>query len=362
MRRLILSVMLGGALLVAAGVSWMLLRSRGGATLPVVEVPFLNTAVGVAYVGSQACRECHATEAETYHHTGMARSMAAIDLANEPPDGTFEHAKSQRRYQVLRRDGRLWHRELSLSAGADEVVWSEYPVAYVVGSGRHSRSYLIEADGFLIESPITWYAALRAWGMSPGYDRADHPGFEREAGEGCLTCHAGQSRALDRSLHRMQIDEAAIGCERCHGPGSLHVAAHRTETPSANYHERVRRVDRTIVNPVHLSRERSEAICQQCHLRSEATVVAPGRAIDDFRPGLPLEQFVHNYRLNVPDAQMTVVGHVEQLHFSRCYTASGTLTCLTCHDPHAGPTTTDSVATRTAQCRVCHQPSACRVD
>src|SRR5207249_7560166 len=206
--------------------------------------------------------------------TGMGRSMAAVDPATEPADAVFDHARSKRRYQITRKDGKLWHRELLLTGGTEEIVLAEYPLKYAVGSGRYARTYLVEADGFLLESPVTWYAARQSWEMSPGYDRADHQGFERPVGEGCLGCHAGQAEAIGKSQNRMQIQEAAIGCERCHGPGSLHVEQHALRQGGAkggddNHSEGV---DYTIVNPRHLPRERAEAVCQQCHLHSAATV------------------------------------------------------------------------------------------
>lgn len=95
--------------------------------------------------------------------------------------------------------------------------------------------------------------------------------------------------------------------------------------------------DFTIVNPAHLSRDLAESVCQQCHLRPSAVVPVRGRKLSDFRPGLPLQDFVQAYQLDAPDKPMTVVGHVEQLHLSRCYQASNSLTCVTCHDPHAEP-------------------------
>ena len=109
------------------------------AASPAHSSPYLNTRPEVAYVGSGACVECHlALEDASYRQTGMGRSMAAIDLAAEPPDGTFDHLRSKRRYEVVRRDDQMWHRELTVSEAAEPVVLSEYPVKYVVGSGRHS--------------------------------------------------------------------------------------------------------------------------------------------------------------------------------------------------------------------------------
>src|SRR5205814_5526813 len=117
------------------------------------------------------------------------------------------------------------------------------------------------------------------------------------------------------------------------GPGSLHVERHRDRQPGKGEREQ----DFTIVNPRHLSRELAESVCQQCHLRPTAAVVARGRDWSEFRPGLPLQDFLHTFQSEAENAQMTVVGHVEQLHLSKCYQGSTTLTCVSCHDPHGEP-------------------------
>lgn len=188
--------------------------------LATFESPFENVQADVAYLGSDACRTCHEGHADSYHATGMGRSMSPVDPDHAPPDAVFDHAPSGRRYQIQRRDGKLWHRELKLTSGTQEIVLAEFPVTWAIGSGTHAKTYAAEVDGFLVESPITWYATTKSWGMSPGYDLPEHFGFQREIGEGCLDCHAGRAIAIDRSLHRMQILEDVIGCERCHGPGA----------------------------------------------------------------------------------------------------------------------------------------------
>jgi predicted CXXCH cytochrome family protein len=214
----------------------------------------------------------------------------------------------------------------------------------------------VEAEGFLVESPVTWYKERKAWGMSPGYDRADHQGFERPIGEQCLVCHAGHAEALGKSLNRMQVKEPALSCERCHGPGSLHVA-HRNNRKG----QPLEGTDYTIVNPRHLSRTLAEAICQQCHLHSAAAVLGRGKKYADFRPGLPLKDFRQDYWLEVGNVPMTVVGHVEQMHLSRCYQQSQTLTCTTCHNPHAFPRPEERVAYYKSICVSCHKPEQCTV-
>jgi len=59
---------------------------------------------------------------------------------------------------------------------------------------------------------------------------------------------------------------------------------------------------------------------------------------------------------------MAVVGHVEQMHLSRCYQASGTLTCLTCHDPHGEPVAEERTGYYRAICLDCHRLESCTVD
>lgn len=329
--------------------------------LATFESPFENVRPGVAYLGSEACRKCHEGHADSYHATGMGRSMSPVDPDSAPPDGMFDHAASRRRYQVLRRDGKLWHRELKLTDSPEEIVLAEFPVTWAVGSGRHALTYVAEVDGFLVESPITWYASTKSWGMSPGYDLPEHFGFQREIGEGCLDCHAGRAVAVDRSLHRMQILEDTIGCERCHGPGELHAARHR-QSEAAKIAELTATMDPTIVNPAHLSRDLAEAICQQCHLRSQASVIARGKKLSDFRPGLPLQAFREDYVLQTPDLSLTVVGHVEQLHLSRCYQESPELSCHTCHDPHVEPDSSTATQIQNQHCAKCHDAGDCHVD
>lgn len=365
--------MIGIAGVLAAGVAAVALVPRSKASRPktpsvadafplpeITSSPFLNTKSDARYVGSEVCSSCHESQVTSFHRTGMGRSMAEIDLSREPPDGAFDHAASKLRYQIHRNDGQIWHRELLAVDGPEETVLAEYPLKYVVGSGRHSLTYLVEAEGFLVESPVTWYTSRQAWGMSPGYDRPDHSGFERAVGEGCLICHAGQAEAVDGSLHRMRVTELVIGCERCHGPGSLHIERHRGEELSDD--PKSKAVDDTIVNPAHLARALAEAICQQCHLRTSATVVARGRKAEDYRPGLPLQDFRHDYRLEATDTPMTVVGHVEQMHLSRCFQKSDSLSCLTCHDPHHEPRPSERDRHYQSICRSCHQAESCRVD
>lgn len=325
---------------------------------------FLNAASGATYVGSERCAECHANEWRSYLETSHSRALAEIDAPAEPPDTEFTHDKSARTYQVYRRDGKLWHRELK-RGGAEEIVLADFPMKYVIGSGHHSRSYLVEDGGILIESPVTWYASRQGWHMSPGYDRPTHAAFERMADVGCLYCHAGRVTADASTRYRVALDEMSIGCERCHGPGSLHAERHANALDGVrgpggtNEKSKSDEPDLTIVNPIHLTREERETICSLCHLRGSATVAVRHRRPHDFRPTQRLTDFRVDYQLRQPGQAMKVVGHVEQMRLSRCYQASQTLTCTTCHDPHFMPREAERDSYFQQKCLSCHEPQQC---
>jgi hypothetical protein len=320
---------------------------------PYSETRFLNAGQDAQYVGAQACADCHRGNHQSYLLTAHSRAFAEVDLAVEPPDGSFSHPRSGRSYRVYRRDGKMRHEEVVRSEGKD-VARVDLPIRYRVGSGDFARTYVVEVDGFLHESPITWYASKKQWGMSPGYDVAEHMSFERPIKAACLVCHAGRVEAGE-TVHRPIVHEKAIGCESCHGPGSRHVELRKAcKTQPAD--------DWTIVNPGKLPRAQLESICAACHLMGPARVYLRGRQAGDYRPGMPLDDYCIDYRLDSGNEAMTVVGHMDQLRRSACYQKNQDLTCLTCHDPHARETPKDTAAHYRQKCLTCHTASACKLE
>ncbi|MGV2333871.1 MAG UNVERIFIED_CONTAM: hypothetical protein LVR18_07035 [Planctomycetaceae bacterium] len=314
----------------------------------------LNTSGG--HVGTAACGECHQTEHETWLTTAHSRAMSRVVAETEPADGVFEHQSSARRYCAERRNSGLWHVETGM-AGSPSV---EARVEYLVGSGRHSRTYLTLFDGFLTESPMTWYASAGSWKMSPGYDHEQHQGFERPVDVGCLVCHCGGIEEVDGAFHRLNVGELAIGCERCHGPGEAHVNLHRERLAAAKVHTVTAPID-PIINPQKLSRDQQDALCAQCHLRGDATVLRAGKTAADFRPGRLLTEIRIDWFLQTDGGEMKVVGHSDQMTASRCWQATETLTCTTCHSGHSRGDRSREVQLQEYRqaCLGCHTESSC---
>ena len=317
---------------------------------------FLNTNPHVKYVGSTTCNECHSEQHRTFTLTQHSQSLTKVDVNAHPPDGAVDHLLSKRRFEISRDpdSANVVHREFEVSDENEKTELAAWPIKYQIGSGHVATSYFVEDDGFLLQSPVTWFANDEQWKMSPGYDAADHMSFGRVIGSGCLYCHTGHLGDPDEYGLRHKIHELSIGCERCHGPGELHVERHRSETPLVND------IDLTIVNPVHLSRELSEAVCAQCHLNGDIQSTVRGGRPHDFRPGLPLNEYRLEFRVEFEE-EMRVAGHVEQLHKSACYQNNATLTCVSCHHPHEDLQPVERLAQHRQVCISCHQQQTCRM-
>jgi hypothetical protein len=166
----------------------------------------------------------------------------------------------------------------------------------------------------ILEHRLTYYAREDALGLTPGHDtKPPPPGLTPHGGvppprdaRDCFGCHATQvSARYDR-----RIDEATmipnVSCERCHGPGRAHVAAARRGAPESE-----------LALPFGLDRWTAPKLlqfCGECH-RHPA-----GPHPEQIRRGDPFL------------ARFQPIG----LILSKCYRQSaGTLSCVTCHDPHA---------------------------
>jgi hypothetical protein len=322
----------------------------------VAESPFRNLGPGVAYVGDAACARCHGDVVESYRAHPMGRSVSTVagavaDQSAAPAETAFDSTGYH--YTAERRGDRLIHCEQKLDGGAI-VASVEAAVAYVLGSGERGCSFLVERDGFVAQSPIAWYAQDRRHDVAPGYHERNYH-FERVITPECLSCHADGATPAGGAFNHYAIpmELKPISCERCHGPGALHVR--QPGSGRAPF-------DPTIVNPRHLAAALRESVCDQCHLQGADRFLRAGRKEGNFRPGLPLDEFVAVFVEAGPAGSSRAVGQVEQMHASRCYTASGgSLGCTSCHDPHRRPGSAERVEHYRARCVACHEPTACRI-
>ena len=321
-----------------------------------------NAKPGVAYIGTEKCVVCHADQHQSYLATTHSIAVERTNVSKEPGGQSFQHPFSGFTYEVERREGQLRHRERMRGAEGQARQVTDVPITLSIGSGTHGKSYLYRDGPFWAQSPLSWYRETGKWAMSPGYEAPLHVSFRRNVGTGCLFCHVGNIDRKQGNPFDFDIVETTIGCERCHGPGQLHEEKHRLrdQNAAATNNAAVAEADDTIVNPANLSRSLSEAICQQCHLQTAAKSHRSGKDEWDFRPGLKLTDFRIDYQYRLGDDTMKIVGHVEQLHQSACYQQTETLSCVTCHNPHAPVTPAQRIDHHREICLSCHQDESCQ--
>jgi hypothetical protein len=331
-------------------------QERAIPSIPFSESRFLNTQSSARFIGNAACAECHKKNHQSYMLTAHSRALTEVNPDDEPPDGLFTQQASGRSYRIYRQNGQLRHQEVLTASDGKEIARVDLPLRYRIGSGQHARSYAVEVDGFLHQSPLAWYEAKKKWDMSPGYDIPNHGSFERPIEMECMACHSGHTEAIDGTLNKLKIVEKTIGCESCHGPGSLHQDLRRSGKIVSGED------DVTIVHPKKLPRPLLESICSSCHLGDPAIVPLRGRQTGDFQPGRPLSDFRIHYRMEGANDSMTVVGHVDQMHQSACYKKSPGMSCLTCHDPHQPELPKDREAFYRGKCLDCHNTQPCKLE
>lgn len=318
------------------------------------------------FVGSLACRECHADEFDKYQGHPMAKSagwMHEVPVIEDYAEGKAAiPVAAGRVFSAERKGTEVTHHETFKDA--EGLVYDvAVPIHLEVGSGKRGRSYITNRDGVMLMSPLTWYSTSSTWGLSPGFTPQSNPRFSRRIVDGCIQCHVGsvhQNKAKVDQLRPPYFAEVTIGCERCHGPGEGHIAFHR----GGGGAQAIGDTD-PIVNPVKLEPARREAVCNQCHLQGVERVPQYHRSEYDFRPGNLLSDvwvtFVSGTRLDVHGTE--AVSQVEQMEASKCYQMSdGRMGCLSCHDAHSIPAPSARISFYRERCLQCHSDCALPAD
>jgi Cytochrome c554 and c-prime len=261
-----------------------------------------------AQAGSEppaACAQCH-VEALTQPNTYMAHALETVDQCKiliEHPLLTTTVGKYT--YRIERKGNES---EYSVTDGAETATMR---IAWAMGaSSALGQTYVLEKDGQLYESRVSWFRELNALAPTMGYegtkpsDITDAAGrlIHRDEKLKCFGCHAtkavqGNQLTLDKLLPGVQ-------CSHCHQSVEAHLAAMQAGTPQTDVPKDLHRL-------IGLSAEQTSNFCGQCH-RTWAEVVGLGN------PGIADIRF-QPYRLTG----------------SKCYDPDDArISCLACHNPH----------------------------
>jgi len=305
------------------------------------------------YVGSEECATCHPDIYEKYSHTDMGRSMLKANPSSRkdiPTSASVFDQHLNRHFELYARDGNLYQSEFELGQDGKEVFRDTRKIDWIMGAGANGSGAIVRQGDYLFEAPLSFYSNIHGWALSPGYEYADY-GFSRPILPGCIACHSGRPQPVPDGNGRFRqppFRELTIGCENCHGPGGAHAAAASPET---------------IVNPAKLTKWQADNICLPCHQSGDARVLQPGKDYGDLLPGTAVDAtlaiFMVPFTRQSPP-QDDLLEHYLSMRLSKCYRMSeGKLSCITCHDPHSQPSSTEAPAHFRERCLTCHTEKSC---
>jgi hypothetical protein len=356
-------------LVVASAAAAVWLRVRGGDPEPGGQP---TAAAPAEYVGSAACRDCHAAEHaawETSHHQAAMQAAGPGTVLGNFDNASFAYGR------VTTTFVRRGERYVVRTDAADGSL-REFDVKYTFGV-TPLQQYLVELPGGHVQAlSIAWDARPRSAGgqrwfhLYPG-DGVDHAdelhwtGRQQNWNFMCADCHStnlrkGYDAAADRFVTTWS--EMTVGCEACHGPASRHVAwargkgvrGARGQGAGLTVQFTERRGVTWPIDPLTLVPSRSVPrttsaeidVCAQCHSRREqiAEGYTPGSPLEDYYAPTPMAP-----GLFYADGQQRdeVYTHAS---FLQSRMAHAGVTCADCHDPHSGRPRADG----NQLCASCH--------
>jgi len=282
----------------------------------------LRVPAGARFAGDQACAECHQNIAASQPGNSMWRAMefgAESPILKSHPALKFR--AGQYVWEITRQG------DQSLYAVSDGTETISVPIHFVFGQGKAGQTYVLQYDGALYESRVSFYNDIEGLDFTVGSSRATTKSLREAFGRKiphdetlrCFGCHS-TGAASGGQLHVEKLTPG-VRCEACHGPGAEHVAATRAGQPRAG----------AIFNPGRLGGdELTQVFCAACHGNADnvTTLKNAGDLINvRFQP----------YRI----------------FNSKCYSNDKRISCTACHDAHA-PLRQDA-AYYDEKCLACHQ-------
>jgi Cytochrome c554 and c-prime len=265
------------------------------------------------------CASCHSDKAATQPQTPMGRAMQLPGenrLLAEHPKLTIR--KGDYTYTVETQGSESIYR---VSDGTHTV---SLPIRWGFGAG--AQTWVLEIDGHLYESLVSYYPAIGGLDITTGDEKLTPKTVEEATGrkltendgKACFGCHA--TGAVRNGKLNLESLHPGVTCEHCHSGASAHLA----DAWQGKFNTLPPDLRAT-------SAEDLAGFCGQCH-RTWETVVRShwlGAANVRFQP----------YRLSN----------------SKCFNGTDPrISCVACHDPHRD--VVRELAFYDAKCMACHAP------
>lgn len=321
-----------------------------GAALFLVAAASSAVAAPPAYVGLDACTDCHQDSVAAWqgsHHDWALRPPDAASVLGDFNDATLDH------YGITSRFFRDGDRFMVTTDGPDGET--TYAVVFAVGV-TPLQQYLVDTgDGRLQALDLAWDSVADRWfhlypdEALPAGDGLHWSGPYKNWQARCAECHQTdfvkgydpQTRGYDSTWSDLNVS-----CEACHGPGEAHVALYNGGSIDGFDGVDAQGLTMTFGDDPETNIQQ----CATCHsLRSPLGANSP-------LPGTP---FADSYRLALLTPQNyfadgQILGEVYvygSFLQSKMYAAG--VQCSNCHDSHTGGLVTEG----NTVCTQCHNPA-----
>jgi hypothetical protein len=319
------------------------------------------------YVGSEACRACHAHEHATWN-ASYHRKMTQI-ASSESVIGEFDTTLFHPGWAFnLYREGDEFRVRMEQRLAQQVLGYADHQIVMTTGS-HHMQVYwysLGDNTRVLGMLPFTYLTKDRRWvPRNATFLKPASSPQQQEAGRWnttCIRCHATYGRMDVDGVEDMakwpdlgpdtdtRVAEFGISCEACHGPGQRHVELRQAS--GAERRDKHQGRDDTITHPKKINHRLAAQICGQCHgfFETFRTPLAewavkgnayrPGQDLDEYRRllqcrGDSVSDFPAGWENNFwPDGMIRTSGReYNGLAESPCF-QRGELTCVSCHQLH----------------------------
>jgi len=269
------------------------------------------------------CAKCH-SEALSQPDTAMARALETVQQSGvliSHPLLTATYGKYSYR---IERTG-----DQSIYSVTDGTSTITMPIRWVFGaSSAMGQTYILEKDGELYESRMSWYRTLGGLGPTLGGERTLPTSLLEAAGRlmrhddklRCFGCHA--TNAVHGTQLTLEKIVPGVQCGHCHEATEAHLAAISGQSDKS-------KIPVGLFKLQNLSAEQAANFCGQCH-RTWTEIATQGNfGVSNVR--------YQPYRLTG----------------SKCFDPDDArISCLACHDPHKE--VSDEPTDYDAKCEACH--------
>lgn len=310
------------------------------------------------YLKSQDCRACHAGHFASWARTYHSRMTQEAKPASVQGDFTNQNELTYLNVKAkMERRGDEFYVTFSNPDGSTQKI----KIDRTVGS-RRIEQYLTKQSGQYSRLPIAYDLVNKRWmHLNGSFFHPDSENYFQHGAQwdaNCVFCHNVKAQPhLDFQTKQFstEVSELGIACGACHGPAANHAQA--ALSPLTRTLWRWSSIsDKSIVNPLKLSAERSLMICGHCHgqrtpdpMDRIQTILSHG---DPFNAGDDLSQIYKPITRETEIGKVTFASRFwrngsprltayeyQGILRSKCFTAGKVgerINCLTCHSMHEG--------------------------